>query len=313
MSRPARATHGDYGYARKHKCPCDPCYKAKSQYAKRRTFERYNGVEARIDATHLREKLLGFLDDGAQLMQITRAAGLVESQTKNILWGRNGKPPAPWVYRPTAAKIEAITYEDCMAIPTLVDAIGVHRRINALQALGHGIRQIADAIGVSETMIYQYLKSERCITTTVEAVHRAYEEMSIHEGTCQRTLWRHRRLNTPTPMCWEDHELDDRNAKPRARRCVVNRCGREASRASLCDSHYNDAAKMGAFSSPHKGRYREVVVYLSKRKNTQDATMYDSILECLELGLSYNETAIRLSVSRDLVDKVVKKERLRVG
>lgn len=303
MSRPVRSTHGDYGYAKKHKCKCPPCVTASRRYVKLRAVDQARGISRRIDPTRSRKIIEGFLAAGAQEHQIARAAGLAPTSIKNILRGTRGEP-AKWVLRETAAKLAALTEEQVFGVNCWVSPLGVHRRIDALRSFGHSCQDIADEIGVSESQIYHYLEADYVSSKTVEQVDRAYRVLSLSPGANSGGIWRGRREGRPTPMCWDDEAIDDPNGKPHARRCVIRGCSRASTRATLCRDHYDEVSKRGGIAE-NKKRYREVVIRVSQRKNYDSAAMRASARECLvDHGMSVDTTALHLGASRDFVDRV---------
>lgn len=309
MSRPARTTHGDYGYAKKHKCPCEPCAQARSTYSKRRDYERHLGIQARLDPAPTRAIIERYMALGADRTQLAAASGVSPTVIKNIL-GTHGRTPAKWVLRPTAEKFAALTPEAVFSNKTFVDPTGVQRRISALRAWGHSCGDVAKAIGVSEAQVYHYLYASYVTTETRAKVDAAYQLLRQEPGNCQRTLWAARRRNQPIPMCWDDETIDDPSASPAPRRCLIGPCGRPATRASLCRSHAEDAAKRGVFAKgAYPSRYREVVVLLSRRAVVDRNAARDSVAECFAQGMSVDNTAFHLGVSRDFIYKVRKEIR----
>jgi hypothetical protein len=296
MSRPARATHGDYGYARKHRCQCLPCLTAQRRYAKGLNFDHARGVARRIDAAPVRAHLQWLLDGGARRHEIARAAGLADSVLKNILVGKPGKGPAEYVLRPTAEKILALNHVD-----GLMSAVGLRRRIEALEYLGHTKAQIGEAMGVTESWIFELLKLERVKATTVHALDEVYRQMSLSAGSSERIRWRAYRRGFVGPMCWDEDTIDDPTAEPAGAMCVAN-CSRPVHASNLCETHYVAVRRMGGL---RQARYfRPTVLRLRERQVQDPGRLRSDIAELKALGYSPQRAAARLNRSFYYVEKV---------
>jgi hypothetical protein len=137
--RPARATHGDYGFAYRQKCQCEPCIVARRRYTKGLTYDHLRGVQRRVDSTPARDHIVGLMRAGASVNMITKAAdGVVRSQIKRLVEGNptTGKP-VRWLYRHTAENLLAVTLEDCMEHLDFVHPAGTHRRMEAQIGRAH--------------------------------------------------------------------------------------------------------------------------------------------------------------------------------
>lgn len=301
MGRPANG-HGSYSYGRRHDCDCEACELAVSRYQKRYNLDRGRGIKRRLPAEPLRAKVQQLYDEGVRPHQIHATLGISSGVLRHIMVGTRGRPPASLVERPTYEKFMALRLEDCLAVPTLVDSIGVVRRIHALQFLGYGPNDIAEGVGVSVSMIYQYLRAQQCLSTTVSAVHDAYVQMRNGHGQSAHSYWKARREGWPPPGAWDDETIDLYLAEPHETRCVVEDCHRAVEKASLCAYHHRAAVVGGAFRGPDARHYREVV--LSMRSTVDPDGKRSSVVELAELGLDKQGVIERTGLRRDYVERV---------
>lgn len=304
MSRPrTQIGHGVYAWARRERCKCEPCLTAVSRYAKRARLDRERGVARRPPADEVREHANWLLDLGLQRHQISAAAGISDTVLRNILGQRPDSPPAEWVLRTTADKVLSVTYEQAAAVPTYVPIVGVRRRIEALEYLGHPKSVIGERLGVTESQVFSYLKGERARTTTVAAIDKVYRELRTEEGTSERIKWKARRLNFLPPMCWDDEELDDPAATPYPARCAVESCGRRAVKMSLCTWHHEVLRRTKSLDNPR--RYVAGVKRMARRGSDSAKSLADA-LDLKERGLTAAETARQLNLTEDYIVKLWK-------
>lgn len=300
--RPRTAlNHGDYNFAQRNRCPCDPCRTTVRRCAKRWKLMRDRGVSLMVDAQPIREHVLRLLEMGAQPNQIINAAGIVHAVYDSLLVGRMGKPPALMVRPETAERLRSVTLARALAQPTLLPSIGVRRRFDALRAIGHGPRVIADELGVSVAQLYMYAKAERSESATIERFHAAYVALRNVEGTSPNTLWRGRREQWPTPWCWDDETIDDPDAEPGERVCLLEGCGRGAYRMTLCVQHYQQGRQTRRIhESPQRYRW-----FVGNTRVTDSNVIQHDIADLAEFGMSATEIVRHLGLARSTVDKAL--------
>lgn len=107
-------------------------------------------------------------------------------------------------------------------VPRTVPALGTVRRLQALQALGWGIPDIARVSGISEKTLrnpaYRGVSVHRDTATAVVA---AYERLSmtVPDGPyAERGRRLARRLGYAPPLAWDDDAIDDPTATPHGSR-----------------------------------------------------------------------------------------------
>lgn len=307
MTRPARTTHGTYGYARRHRCKCEPCAKAQLRYEKQGRLKRQRGETNRVDATEVRNHVHRLMEAGATYSQISRAAGCVqESQVRRLMEGnpRNGCKPVAWIYRHTAKALLAVTPSSALSQESYRPAFGAQRRLQALQYMGHSIRTLATELDVTDEVIPRYMKADRLMTSTLVKIDEVYRRLGMTRGDSETVRWRAYRKDYAPPMAWDESTLDDPNAVPdRAGiRCVVTNCMRAAYRHSICESHMRRVKALDGFRD--STRFREVVIRLGRQETHNAVGLRETLAELKELGVTAEEAARRTGRRRSHVDKV---------
>lgn len=103
-----------------------------------------------------------------------------------------------------------------------VDITGTRRRLQALFALGWRYQDLGDRLGVGKARVWSLVQGDqtRVYLATAAKVRALYDELSmtVPEGP---TFDRQRRwaakLGFAPPLAWDDEDLDDPAAQPRAR------------------------------------------------------------------------------------------------
>ena len=295
QGRPSRSTHGEYGYARRHKCQCEPCLTAQRRYAKGLNFDLANGRSRRVPVGPVREHVQRLLDMGVNVYQISGATDpkVFDSMIRNIMHGNKvHDKEVEWVHRSTAARLLAVTYEAAAAVPALVPSIGIHRRMQALEYMGHAKSVIARELGIDETAVHQYFQRETCKTTTIKEMHAVYERLAMVEGASERVRWAARRRGWKPPMAWDDETIDDPTTKPFPVVCIVARCSREAKKASLCPTHWDHVSQRNGFTQARY--YRAAVLALGRRQAHDRQRLVSDLADLKEQGLTMDAAAVRL-------------------
>lgn len=301
IGRPASMEHGTYGYARRLKCQCEPCMQCVRAYGKRLRHEHERGLKRRVDADRVRRHLDTLLDFGT-ITTIGQASNTARSVIKNILFGRNGKPPAATCEILTATRLLAVTVDQLKDRDPKVPAIGVHRRIEALHYLGHTKITIAKAVGVSDKALYLYMENDNVFQRSVDAVHAGYLKLRDTKGTSEFMRWRAYREDYLPWMCWEDETIDSLFAEPGEAACIGHECTRPTYKMSLCQNHYFVVRKDGGMQDAL--HFRQAVGRLSKRHIQDGARVRQEVRDLSYLGHTANTIAHRLNVSEDYVLKV---------
>lgn len=133
-------------------CKCRPCRNALAQREnarnKAKAFGRYDS--GRVDAKHVRAHLLKLRKHGMGLKRIAELAGVSNATLGKVLYGdpAHGRPLRKRVARHVHDQVLAIqpTLENLQG-GTLVDALGIRRRLQALVAIGYSQTHLAGRIG----------------------------------------------------------------------------------------------------------------------------------------------------------------------
>lgn len=96
----------------------------------------------------------------------------------------------------------------------LVDAVGLQRRIRALQALGWTQRELERRMDLHPRRLSTVLRRPQVYTPIARAISRVYDELSMTLGPSQKTRAIARNQGWPPPLAWNDDEIDDPSATP---------------------------------------------------------------------------------------------------
>lgn len=263
MSRRVRpADHGDYAYAQKHGCKCVPCRQTRRIYAKGLRLDAHRGVVRKVPIERVQSHLSELIERGITRRQIIAAceARVSRTQLLNIVRGHNSKgTQLKFVHRGTARDLLGVTYEMAIGQEEVVPAIGIHRRVHALNRLGHTASEIAAYLGISHSQVYTWMIQSVANKSSVAAIHRAYEHLASVQGSNEWVRWRAIRNEYAPPMAWEDDQLDELEGEPDWTwvPCAVEGCLRKYWRTGLCRVHHLAVEGRGGFREGR--RFREVV------------------------------------------------------
>lgn len=192
-------------------CAHPECRKANADYEKNRKRQiAYGRWEPYVDAEPVRQHVLWLIGEGvpvAKLLPIYPAVSV-------LLYGRPSRGMAP------TKKMRSESAEALLAVrPTLdmlgdlarVDAAGVHRRVQALCALGWSMSKVANRMGSAVYRVRQVMSES---TVTVRMHRKAiavYDELSMvrPEGpyAVKTRRWAERQGWLP-PLSWDDSLID---------------------------------------------------------------------------------------------------------
>lgn len=104
-----------------------------------------------------------------------------------------------------------------------VDAIGAHRRLQALMALGWSRQDFGARLGVTNDAVREWMRNPRIEQDTHDRVVALYEELSMklppattkgERIVVSRSRAYAARNGWPPPLAWDDDKLDEPKAKP---------------------------------------------------------------------------------------------------
>lgn len=218
----AQHEHGTRNMYVIHKCRGTICRKAATLYEKNRQVQRLYGIECdRVDAQPAREHIQYLRDNGISYRQLAKVSGVSHSAITAIIYGRTerGHEPYARILPNTAKKILAIKPTmDNMASGRPIDAIGTHRRIQALVTLGYSLQNIGERLNISRANMSGLMTRDQVVVGTARKVRTVYEQLWDKPNTA--TEWqlkgaatRARNLATLhgwcPPMAWDDDMIDD--------------------------------------------------------------------------------------------------------
>ena len=209
-------------------CDCFACRVAESAWARNRTRKIAYGVWAPwVDAEPVRQHLLHLRKHGIGRAQVAKLSGLHEATVNTILRPRPGSTqPPPHVRPETAAAILAVQPTlDNVADAASVDATCTLRKLRALVAQGHTVRDLGRRLPMHEDAAYRLVsRGTRCTALVARATRDIFSELwdGRPEG---REHDRARRMAAARgwapPGAWED--IDDPADRPKLSgpRCAV--------------------------------------------------------------------------------------------
>lgn len=303
MSRPIRDTeHGTNGFAKRTKCTCDPCRKARRMCDKRARLRKMSGNSRQQDPTQARAHVAELVAAGATYYQIARASGRVhESQIRRLMEGNAYGGTVQYLFAETITALLSVRLPAALAQESLRPAIGVHRRMEALCYMGYSMVDIAQGLGVTDRCVFNYYSRPRLMTSTIAKIDAYYRSVCMIPGTDDRSRWRAYRNDFAPPMAWEDN-IDDPDAMPdrSAIVCIIAKCGGVMWDRGLCHKHYRRVSEMKGFRDTE--RFREVVRQLGNKVMSNKVATLAMIADLKELGVSKEEAAKRVNRGLDYVD-----------
>lgn len=164
-----------------------------------------SGQKYWLDATPCREYILELSRYGYTDAAIARKAGVAKSTVSHL---RNGE------YTRIAAVI-ADAVMDVRPVPdsglAYVPAVGVGRRIKALQKIGWRGSDIDEHLGMAKGTSSQLCLRKHVTPATWFKVVEVYDKLSLRRGPSDATS---RRVDSPTPLDWETVNIDDPDVWP---------------------------------------------------------------------------------------------------
>lgn len=163
-----------------------------------------------VRADETREYIHSLLAQGGTLNAISRACGVNDSTVSSINTGRTN-----FTTREIATKIMSVQGVPCNRLVT-VSAIGSARRLRALSTLGHPMRIIADATGVS-TIYLQKIHGHRkdVISDRVrDSITAAYGILVKEPGPSNHVRAMAALHGCLPPEAWREVDIDDPHAQP---------------------------------------------------------------------------------------------------
>lgn len=217
--------HGDIVRYKVDGCRCRPCRDAHTAYARHRhKLLAYGTWEGLHDATPVIAHLQQLRAAGMGYRRIAELADVDDQLVGRLLFGRRRRTNLRQQTHLSAANARALLAVHPDPLPgAYVPAIGVHRRVQALNAIGWSDRRIALDLGLIPgnfaSMMRQPLVTHRRHLDVVALYERLWattppQATRYERQGVIRTLNRARKNGYPPPMAWDDDTIDDPNATP---------------------------------------------------------------------------------------------------
>lgn len=203
--RPRRCTEHTVAF----RAGCPICQEQAAWYKRRRTRSQSNGTWQRMQpvapiAAHVAE----LMQAGWTLGQIEERSGISKGMISEIHCQKRTRGVAPV----TAEALLGVTGPAPEG--RFVLAVGTHRRLRALGAIGWPRPTLAARLGISAKVLDGFMCHEVITVATRDRVKRLYDELSTTPGPSELARARARGLGNPSPLAWDDDTIDDPAAEP---------------------------------------------------------------------------------------------------
>lgn len=169
-----------------HQCRCTPCCEAhNARERNRKKLKAYGRFDSGlVGVAEVREHVLMLGEYGIGYKRVAQLAGYKSSTpVRTIIWGRQYPGPRfgemqKRVKRETAEKILAIRpVIENLAPGAKVDAIGTHRRLQALVLAGWSMQKLANRLGLSPSNFSTLMNRDMVLASTWVAVRDLFDEL----------------------------------------------------------------------------------------------------------------------------------------
>jgi lambda repressor-like predicted transcriptional regulator len=221
------------------------------------------GEYRRLDPAEVIDHIARLRARGWTWPMLAEASGLSISVPHQVFTGVRTR-----ISHHAALRLLAISVE-WVESPVIVDISGTRRRVQALARMGWPADVVATRCGLYDNTLKQSLCRGRVSARIAARVARLYDELSDTPGPSSRAAARAATLGYAPPVAWDDDTIDDPEARP-------NLTG-----------------------------YDEQVVRALVRGEAAEANRADrseAAARLNEQGLTRQEVALRLDVSRSTVD-----------
>ncbi|MGW4121377.1 hypothetical protein [Nocardia sp. NPDC004711] len=197
-----------------------------THYAEHRRREiAYGRWNPRVPADAVRAHVEAMAAAGVNQNQLAKLTGVAQPSLSRIMATGPEKKIATWV---EAAVLAVPVPERAAEVTTdtaLVPILGARRRFQALVASGYPAAQLARELGVTRTnrtihsLMGQRADSDGRVTHEISAereraVKTLFDRFQMTPGPSAQSRALGERRGWPLPMEWDEHALDDPNARP---------------------------------------------------------------------------------------------------
>lgn len=218
----APAVERPHGYAR-YKCDgcrCYTCAFAVSQYRLHVEKEQRKGTwQPFTDAEPVRKHVRKLMAAGIGRRRVAELGQVSGACITKLLYGQRGNGPTKQMRPATAQRLLSIPIAESSKAPSaLVNSVGVHRRIQALAAMGWSLTLQAEHIGWAVNNLALMLKRPLVASSTAELVKEMYDRLSMTHAPASygrsRVLSLAKAKGWFPPLAWDEEAIDDLDAVP---------------------------------------------------------------------------------------------------
>lgn len=218
----ARHEHGNRTTYVVDRCRCLPCLDASIAWEKQRRRDRlYGRPTGRVDAEPVRRHVRYLMDHGTSYKTTAKRSGVPLTTLTQLLYGRpdrRGHRPPYTCQAAFAEKILAVQ-PDPWLLPDgcRMDAIGTHRRVQALVTQGWSQSQLCVRVGVDRSNWFIMMQAPTITAKRARAIRDLYEQ--LWDTPPPASNQRERRAVTMAlrhatahgwlpPLAWDDDTID---------------------------------------------------------------------------------------------------------
>lgn len=187
------------------------------RYKKRRELMIAAGIwQFRVDAEPARQRVRQYMAFGFGRKTLAELLGMSEAGLGRLLYGHSGAPPSRTVLAETHAKIMAFKPDVRLLKPgRRVPAVGTHRRIQALAAVGYSLAWQARQLGWKPSNYWSILDRSQVTARTAWAVADLYDAHAMTPAElpdAEETRRQARQRGWVSAAAWD--AIDDPDATP---------------------------------------------------------------------------------------------------
>lgn len=190
--------------------------------ARRRKLIAMGQWQPFVDAEPVRQHIRAINKAGMSTRILSEKLGLPKSALEHLMWRREGVS-SQLVRRETAEAVMAYWPGlDDLPAYSLLDAIGVARRVQALMTLGWTRRCMAAKSGMAERSLSRALRKGQVTVELARRIEALYDELwkrrpmpdEVSEVVAHRTRVYAAAMGFTGPLAWDDDTIDDPTAVP---------------------------------------------------------------------------------------------------
>lgn len=284
-------------------CRCLPCREANKRYCKQYRVKTIR-QPIRIDAAPVRELLQEWVDQGYSQTQIGDAVGKKSGDISKLLRGQATIAPS------VAERILRSPGPAGTPAHARVDSTGTIRRGRALHAIGYQIYAIAEAVPMATNHLGRVLYHQPAAVSAgvAQGMAALYKQWSGRPGPSHFARHNARRRSWDGPLAWDDDTIDNPNARPEwTGYCGTDRGWWTHTNEGIPMCPRCEAAHAAWLAErrdlPSRERFRQLALAKGAASN-RGANLAHDARELMRIsGLTYEQTAERLGVTRNHIQQ----------